>query len=302
MRFAAAAITLMAIASGTDAVLAQGMILTIEIQRSNPEPHRPATPIDNLQQLMAAFAGCWNPPPAGPNRQPVDLTFQVSFKRSGELFGRPRAVNFAHPVTQEERDRYFTAVAEAVDRCSRMPFTELDGRSGRGPHVSGQLSRSPQHQEGRGIMADNEKLTLETTKGNVVIELRPDLAPQACRAHQDAGERRLLRRHRVPSRDRRLHGADRMSERHRHRRIETIRTCLPNSIPSRTCAAPPRWRVRRTRTAPTASFSSASTTRASSTSSTPCGARSSKAWRTSTRSSAASRCQNPDKIVKATIG
>ena len=27
-------------------------------------------------------------------------------------------------------------------------------------------------------MADNEKLTLETTKGNVVIELRPDLAPK----------------------------------------------------------------------------------------------------------------------------
>ena len=27
-------------------------------------------------------------------------------------------------------------------------------------------------------MADKEKLTLETTKGNVVIELRPDLAPK----------------------------------------------------------------------------------------------------------------------------
>src|SRR6476660_7950522 len=27
-------------------------------------------------------------------------------------------------------------------------------------------------------MADREKLTLETTKGNVVIELRPDLAPK----------------------------------------------------------------------------------------------------------------------------
>ena len=27
-------------------------------------------------------------------------------------------------------------------------------------------------------MADNEKLTLETTKGNVVIKLRPDLAPK----------------------------------------------------------------------------------------------------------------------------
>ena len=35
-------------------------------------------------------------------------------------------------------------------------------------------------------MADREKLTLETTKGNVVIELRPDLAPETRRAHQAA--------------------------------------------------------------------------------------------------------------------
>ena len=65
--------------------------------------------------------------PAGPNRQPVDLTFQVSFKRSGELFGKPRAIQFAHEVTPQERDRYYQAVAEAVERCSQMPFTDRMG-------------------------------------------------------------------------------------------------------------------------------------------------------------------------------
>ena len=36
--------------------------------------------------VMAAFAACWSPPSPDPARRPVDLTFQVSFKRSGELY------------------------------------------------------------------------------------------------------------------------------------------------------------------------------------------------------------------------
>ena len=104
-----------------------GAILSIEIGRSNPRPVRPSTPVNTLQDMMAAFAACWSPPPLDQGRQPLDLTFQVSFKRSGELFGKPRVIDFARPITDEERQRYYTAVAEAVDRCSQMPFTEAMG-------------------------------------------------------------------------------------------------------------------------------------------------------------------------------
>ena len=110
-----------------EAALAQATILTIEITRSNSRPRGPMGSIGNLQELMAAFAGCWEPPPIDASRGPVDLTFQVSFKRSGELFGKPRIVEFAQPVTPEERGRYYAAVAEAIDRCSQMPFTEQMG-------------------------------------------------------------------------------------------------------------------------------------------------------------------------------
>jgi hypothetical protein len=110
-----------------DAARAQGMNLLIEIRRSNPLPSRPRAAVNTLQDLMAAFVGCWSPPPLDPERAPVDLTFQVSFKRSGELFGKPRTVQFARAVTQEERERYYTAVAEAVGRCAQMPFTESMG-------------------------------------------------------------------------------------------------------------------------------------------------------------------------------
>lgn len=104
-----------------------GAILGIEITRSNPRPVRPGSPVSNLQEMMAAIAACWSPPPFDDTRGPLDLTFQVSFKRSGELFGKPRVIDFARPVTDDERLRYYTAVAEAIDRCSQMPFTEAMG-------------------------------------------------------------------------------------------------------------------------------------------------------------------------------
>jgi hypothetical protein len=122
-----AALAAFALAVTASAALAQGTILTIEINRSNPRPRGPTGSINTLQELMMAFAGCWEPPPADTSRAPVDLTFQVSFKRSGELFGKPRAISFARAVTDRERQRYYTAVAEAVDRCSHMPFTDSMG-------------------------------------------------------------------------------------------------------------------------------------------------------------------------------
>ena len=109
------------------AALAQGAILQMEIRNSNPRPVRPSAPINNLDDLMVAFVGCWSPPPLEGNRRPLDLTFQVSFKRSGELFGKPRMIDFARPVTDEERQIYYTAVAEAIERCATMPFTDSMG-------------------------------------------------------------------------------------------------------------------------------------------------------------------------------
>jgi hypothetical protein len=106
---------------------AQSTMLQIEIRGENNDPVRPTEPIDNLQDLSKAFARCWKPPPVDTSRQPVDLTFQVSFKRSGELFGKPRAIQFAREITPEERERYYQAVAAAVERCSQMPFTASMG-------------------------------------------------------------------------------------------------------------------------------------------------------------------------------
>jgi hypothetical protein len=110
-----------------DTAVAQGMIVAIPFAGDNPEPRKPTAPINNLRELSAALARCWNPPPIGRTSAPLDLNFTVSFKRSGELFGKPRAVIFARPVTDEERQIYYVAVAEAVTLCSQMPFTDSMG-------------------------------------------------------------------------------------------------------------------------------------------------------------------------------
>ena len=126
-RAAVATLAAAAIALSVTAAHPQGLILQIEIRGDNTRPIRPQGAVNTLQDLMTALAACWSPPPLDARRQPLDLTFQVSFKRSGELFGKPRVVNFARSVTDEERQLYYTAVAEAVDRCVPMPFTESMG-------------------------------------------------------------------------------------------------------------------------------------------------------------------------------
>ena len=112
---------------GPEAGVAQKMILVITINGANSEPVRPKTPVNTIRELSTALARCWRPPPVDPGREPVDVIFQVSFKRSGELFGKPRVVEFARQVTPEQRARYYAAVAEALDLCSPMPFTETMG-------------------------------------------------------------------------------------------------------------------------------------------------------------------------------
>ena len=95
-------------------------------------------------------------------------------------------------------------------------------------------------------MADADRLTLTlSTGGDVVIKLRPDLAPGHVERITELANERLLRRRRVPPRDPRLHGAGRRPDRHRHAAAPTCPTSRPNSPTSRTCAAPPRWRARK---------------------------------------------------------
>jgi hypothetical protein len=106
---------------------AQFFTLGIRIDRPNPSPQRPTAPVNTIKELIWALAGCWDPPPLDSGRQAIDVVFKVSFKRTGELFGKPPFIEFVQQVTPEERGRYYQAVAEALDRCAQIPFTDSMG-------------------------------------------------------------------------------------------------------------------------------------------------------------------------------
>ena len=134
MKVAGAAVLIALIAFGAGLVVCPqasrasgGMLMSIDLRYDNPRPRRPAGQVNDLIEIQAALADCWQFPPVDEGRAPVDVVFTVSFKRSGELFGKPRVVKFSREVSDAERERFYQAVAEAIDRCSPMPFTESMG-------------------------------------------------------------------------------------------------------------------------------------------------------------------------------
>ena len=104
-----------------------GILMSIDLTYENPRARRPERPVNDLVQIQAALADCWKFPAVDDGRSPVDVIFELSFKRSGELFGKPRVVKFSREVSQAERERFNLAVVEAVDRCSPMPVTDSMG-------------------------------------------------------------------------------------------------------------------------------------------------------------------------------
>jgi hypothetical protein len=114
----------------------QGLILGVRIAADNPNPVRPTAPISDLNGVAQALAGCWSPPDHAEVANPPDVIFQVSYRRNGTLFGRPRTIEFSRAVTAAERGIFYQAVARALDLCSSLPFTD-----GLGGAVAGRTFR-----------------------------------------------------------------------------------------------------------------------------------------------------------------
>ena len=84
----------------------------------------PPSALNTLNDLGAALQACWVPPPIDQSRPGMQITVQMSFRRNGELFGKPRITFESVGATDDERLAYRTAVAEMLKRCSRLPFTD----------------------------------------------------------------------------------------------------------------------------------------------------------------------------------
>jgi hypothetical protein len=91
------------------------------------EARKPAAPINTIREVFAALEACWIPPALEQARAGMQITVMLSFKRSGELLGKPRITYETPEATEEERLSYRVAMAAALRRCTPLPFTDSLG-------------------------------------------------------------------------------------------------------------------------------------------------------------------------------
>jgi hypothetical protein len=59
----------------------------------------------------------------------MQITVQMAFRRNGELFGKPRITFETAGASDDERLAYRIAVAQMLERCASLPFTEALGNA-----------------------------------------------------------------------------------------------------------------------------------------------------------------------------
>jgi hypothetical protein len=102
------------------------------VQNNGAEPGtsgKPAAPINTIAEVFAALEACWIPPTLDRARAGMQITVLVSFKRSGELLGKPRITYETPTASDDERMAYRVAMEEALRRCNPLPFTDALGNA-----------------------------------------------------------------------------------------------------------------------------------------------------------------------------
>lgn len=83
--------------------------------------------LNTLKEVFARVTRCWQPPELPSGTAGMQITVLVSFKRSGEILGKPK-ITFETPnATEEERLVYRTAIMQSLHRCTPLPLTESLG-------------------------------------------------------------------------------------------------------------------------------------------------------------------------------
>jgi len=106
-----------------------GEVLVIATLAGGAAAQSPRAPVNTLNELEAALLACWEPPPIEQSRPGMQITVLMSFKRNGELFGQPRITFQSRDASDAERVSYRTAVAEMLERCASLPFTQALGNA-----------------------------------------------------------------------------------------------------------------------------------------------------------------------------
>jgi hypothetical protein len=110
-------------------ILIAGAALAIAVVATSAAAQKPQAQLNTLKDIGAALQGCWVPPPMDQSRPGMQITVQMSFRRNGELFGQPRITFESAGASDDERLAYRIAVAQMLQRCAPLPFTEALGNA-----------------------------------------------------------------------------------------------------------------------------------------------------------------------------
>jgi hypothetical protein len=69
------------------------------------------------KEVGPSLAACWQAPHAGDQ-----VTVQLSFKRDGSIFGKPR-INYAEPVSASSSQELTESILKAIDACVPLQLT-----------------------------------------------------------------------------------------------------------------------------------------------------------------------------------
>ena len=87
------------------------IIITTDERRSGP--------VDLPPEVGPSIAACWRAPHHG-----VQVTVQLSFRRDGSIFGKPR-VNYVKPMNGSSAQALTASIFTAIDACLPLQFTPL---------------------------------------------------------------------------------------------------------------------------------------------------------------------------------
>jgi hypothetical protein len=106
-----------------------GEVLAIAALAAGAAAQAQQAPVNTISELGAALRACWVPPPLDQSRPGMQITVQMTFRRNGELFGKPK-ITFESPgASDDDRLTYRLAVAEMLKRCASLPFTDAFGNA-----------------------------------------------------------------------------------------------------------------------------------------------------------------------------
>jgi hypothetical protein len=87
---------------------------------------RPAK-LNRIKDVFDTIKACWRPP-GGNEFSGQELSILLSFKRNGEVLGKPR-ITYYRPGAgnTDRRDAFTQSVREAFERCTPLPFSDSLG-------------------------------------------------------------------------------------------------------------------------------------------------------------------------------